>query len=113
MNQAWLDKLNWTLSELNKLKVRYPADQSVVSSIDQVQYLIDLAEGKKEDDSMLDEIILGHHAMYSLADIISYDLSVAMCDISERVRRQLRQMGRILNIDRGDGGSTDNSSGIR
>ena len=91
MNEAWLTKLKWTLAELDKLRSRYPGDQAIVSSITQVQYLIDLAKGVEQDDSRLEEIILGHHAMYSLVDIASYDLSVAMCDISEHVRRQLRR----------------------
>jgi hypothetical protein len=100
MNELWLEKLTWTLAEIEKLQGRYPGDETILSSINQVRYLIDLARGVVQDDTRLEEIILGHHAWYSLVDIVSYDLRTAMVDISEHVRRQLRRQGRSLNTNR-------------
>jgi len=100
MNAAWQDKLEWTIGELGRLHNRYPDDRLIVSAISQVQYLLALAKGTEPDDSSLEKIDIGYLAMYSLADIVSYDLSVAMCDISDKVRRDLRRQGRRLNIER-------------
>ena len=94
MKDSWPKKLKWTLAELEKLQTRYPGDQATVSSINQVLYLIDLADGRELDVSRMEEIIMGHHSMYSLNGVVSGDLSEAMCDISEHVRRQLRRQGR-------------------
>ncbi|MCK4658558.1 MAG: hypothetical protein KAV82_03465 [Phycisphaerae bacterium] len=100
MTDLWQAKLQWTLSELKKLREKHPDDRLIVSGITQLQYLLALAEGTESDDSSLEKIDIGYLAVYSLADVVSYDLSVAMCDISEGVRHILRRQGRKPNIDR-------------
>lgn len=100
MSDAWPTKLRWAISELEGLHVTYAGDRLILSAITQLQYLLALAEGQETNDSALEKIDIGYLAMYSLSDIISYDLSVALCDIADKVRRDLRAQGRHLNIDR-------------
>jgi predicted Kef-type K+ transport protein len=97
MNKTWQEKLSWSKEQL--LSDQYKSDNIILSAISQIEYLEAVDRGEKED-SEHEKIDIGYLAMYSLADIVTYDLSVALCDISDKIRRVLRRQGRHLNIDR-------------
>ena len=92
--------MTWIRDELIKLRERYPDDPAIDSCIAQMDYLIALETGEQSDDSRLEEIILGHHAVRSLADIINQELSEAMCQLTDSIRGKLRLQGRRMLIDR-------------
>ena len=94
MKKNWTETLAWAKSGLQSLQNQYPEAQDIHSAILQIEYLEDLDRGTQTDDSRLEEIILGHLAMYSLSDIISHDLSSVLCDISCKIERDLRRQGR-------------------
>lgn len=96
---TWRSDVQAALDGIAPLQEQYPGDTALLSANRQLVYLASLLDGIEEDDSALEEITLGYLAMYQLADVISPDLSETMCNISDRVRRYLRQQGRQLKID--------------
>lgn len=94
LDGEWMAGLCRARAGVLALRDKYPSETLLLSAATQLDYLIALADGKESDDSALEEIDLGHLAAYPLADVLSYDLSVALCDIAERIRRDLRRQGR-------------------
>ena len=94
VNEQWVDKLKWARTELLALRKQYPQERLLLSAITQLEYLIALEEGIESDKSSLEIVDIGYLAVYPLADIVSHDLSVALCDISQKIKRDLRRQGR-------------------
>ena len=99
VSEKWTDKLRWARTEVLSLREKHPNEQLLLSASTQLEYLIALAEGAETDDSSLEEIDVGYLAMYPLSDIVSYDLSVALCDISDKIKRDFRRQGRKSKVD--------------
>lgn len=98
MDEDWLEKLMQARSGVLALQARYPRDVCLTSALSQLDYLIALESGDEHDDSLLEKIDVGYLAMYQLIDILSHELSTTLCDISCKVRRDLRLKGRRSNL---------------
>lgn len=79
------------LREIEELIGRFPGDIALASVRIQLQYLIHIERGEESDRSRLGEITLGRLAVYDLSNMISDDLSKALCSVADDVRRQLRR----------------------
>lgn len=99
VSDKWIDKLRWARGEVLALREKHPNEQLLLSASTQLEYLIALDEGVETDDSSLEDIDVGYLAMYPLSDIVSYDLSVALCDIADKIKRDLRRQGRKSKLD--------------
>ncbi len=98
VGESWRVELQTALDGIRSLQASYPGDVALVSAERQLTYLIAIADNVEDDDGALEQITLGYVAMYQLADILSPDMSELLCEISDRVRRFLRQQGRRLKI---------------
>lgn len=74
--------------------LKYPDEPALLSVLRQLEYLIALADGKESDRSALSRVNLGYMAMYPLSGVISDRLSKLLCEIAEKVRRELKRMKR-------------------
>ena len=98
MNEYWLEKLIQARSWVLTLRGKYPDEILLLSALTQLDYLIALECGVEHDDSGLEKIDVGYLAMYPLVDILPHDLSVTLCDIAGKVKRELRLQGRQSNL---------------
>ena len=99
VNETWGEKLRWARSEVLTLREKYPNESLLLSVLAQLDYLIALDDGVESDDSSLEDIDIGHLAVYQLADMLRHDVSVALCDIAQKVKRDLRRQGRKSKLD--------------
>lgn len=90
----WRAELQTAIDGIRLLQALHPGDVALVSAERQLTYLIALADNVEDNDEALEQITLGYVAIYQLADILSPDMSELLCEISDRVRRFLRQQGR-------------------
>src|SRR5438552_16045210 len=98
---ARLDKLSTALARAREVHDRYTADQSVTSVINQLDYMIELEEGKRTDAQRLGEIILGILAIREI-EPLDADLADMLCEVAEEgprmqaeQRRARRNEGRL------------------
>ena len=98
MKETWLDKLTYARKGIVSLQEQYPKDACLLSALSQLDYLIALECGDEQDDSLLEKIDVGYLAMYQLIGILSHEMSVALCDIACKVKRDLRLQGRKSNL---------------
>ena len=99
IGKEWRDDLQSALNGIRALQTSHAGDVALLSAERQLTYLVALVDGVEEDDAALEEINLGYLAMYQLPDILAPDLAERLSEVSDRVRRHLRQLGRRLKID--------------
>ena len=73
---------------------KYPNEPALLSVLAQLEYLIALADGKESDRSALPKINIGYLAAYPLAGVIPDKLDKLLCEIAEKVRRELKRAKR-------------------
>lgn len=100
IGDKWREKLLRSHRFIQNLQKEYHSDQALISAETQIVYLLALADGIEEDDSRLEEIMLGYLAMYQLTDILSHDEAELLCEIADKIRRYLLRNNRVRNVDR-------------
>ena len=110
-DKRWRDDLQSALDGIHALQAVYPGDVALLSAERQLTYLVALADGVEKDDGALEDISLGYLAMIQLTDVLTPELSELLCELSDRVRRYLRQLGRKLKIDQSGKGKPGENRG--
>ena len=98
-DKRWRDDLQSALDGIHPLQAVHVGDVALLSAERQLTYLVALVDGVEKDDGALEEITLGYLAMVQLTDVLTPELSELLCELSDRVRRYLRQLGRKMKID--------------
>ena len=113
-DSRWRDDLQSALDGIHTLQALHPDDVSLLSAERQLTYLVALADGVEKDDRALGRISLGYLAMIQLTDVLTPELSELLCELGDRVRRYLRQLGRTLRSDQfgKDGDISDGQDAI-
>lgn len=87
-----IDLFNTALLQTNRLRSQCPNDSAVLSVFKQLEYLIELEEGKRSDTERLCEIIIG---VLTVREIEPLDMLVA--DLLYKVVEEVEQMKRHRN----------------
>jgi hypothetical protein len=86
VNSARLRVFGAALHEVISLQAQYPNDPSIRSIVAQLQYLIELEEGRRTDRERLNDIVIG---ILTIREIQQLDSSVAdmLYHVEEEVDR--------------------------
>jgi hypothetical protein len=90
---VWTEQLRTAREQISTLQTEHPEELLLTSVHRQLDYLLDVAEGTA-DDTKLETINVGRLAMYPLVDLLPDDLCNLLCEISGKVRRDLKRQGR-------------------
>jgi len=90
-SREWLPVVKEIRSQLLQAGEKDQGEHGYLAIIDELDCLLRFEYEKKEDRERMANLQMGHIAVYPLAGRISDDLSKAVSEISQSVRRWIRQ----------------------
>lgn len=91
LDSRWLVMLHNALQQVSAELLKYPDEPALSSVLSQLEYLIALADGRETDRSALSRVNLGYLAAYPLAGLIPDNLDRLLCEIADKIRRDLKK----------------------